>query len=559
MGMVSNTIVSNTKNLFWVLAFSLWILGLFGFLLMTKTLWPGIHQDGMLYSTVVINQANGFGNYYNVNDLQLDARLTDNKFSGHGQLYYPFAAHFMRGSDYPAFLRFLYIFNLLTFVCSSIGFFLFSQRVFFCSYLKSAWFSLVASYSVSGVLLYLQGRPEHGIPIVITFFILMREVFFKNSLPPWLYGAQIGIVASFSPLPGALLAIYSVFSRSLDECNFPKLIFWIRATAVSAIFVWFGLNVLIYDDSIFNLIKNILASSKAYNKIGSLLPQFPLFNLNWFSYSWFRREYCPGIGMVFLLNSILAMYAVYIKFKSSDCWFSKLTPLFCLFITSYFIWYIGFSHSPINYSFLCFYPLILLWFIEKSANVFPCLFRAFFGRYTDGISLYLQNKSDKIVMEAIFITGFALSFFPALGYARIAIVQEQILRYGISYEDALCGVQNLKNNLKQNEVILIDLFSPSRSAVIFDSPPWRFQAFEEPIDRDLEVVEKKNGVFAKYRLYLQEVGNELPAKPGFFPLEVRFNKTPASFLGIPLYTTTPGYGFAIYERSKLKNEWRFEK
>lgn len=554
MDMLDNAMLANIKKLLWVLAFSLWIFGLYGFFMMNKTLWPGIHQDGMLFSTVVINQANGFGNKYNVNDFQTDTSHNGNKFSGHGQLYYPFAASFMRGNDYPAFLRFLYTINLLTYVCSSLGFLLFSQRVFQFNYLKCIWFSLIATYSVSGLLLYLQGRPEHGIPIVLTFFILIREVFFKNSLPAWLSGAEIGIVASFSPLPGALFAIYRVFSRSLDESNLPKLFFWIIATAISAICVWFGLNVLIYDDSVIDLIQNILASTKAYNKIGSILPPFPLFNLDWFNYSWFRREYCPGIGMVFLLNLILAMYAVFLKLKSSYCWISKLIPSSCLMITSFLIWHNGFSHSPINYTFLCFYPLMLLWFIEKSSNVLPCLFRRFLRRNTDGISLYLLNKSDKIVMEVIFITACALSFLPALGYARVVSVQEQILRSGISYEDTLLRVQNLKNNLKENEVILIDLYSPSRSAVVFDSPPWRFQAFEEPIDKNLEVVEKKNGVFAKYRLYIQEVGVDLPRKTDFFPIEVRFNKTPASLLGIPLFTTTPGYGFAIYERSKIKNE-----
>lgn len=393
------------------------------------------------------------------------------------------------------------------------------------------------AYIVAGLLVYLQGRPEHGIPIVLVFFLLLRELTKTGTLPAWAHGIQIGIVAAISPLPAAFLAIYWVFSSALQENRQILLLLNISKCALASVLIWAGVTSLVYPESLAGLLINTLGSAEAYGKVSHLLPAFPRFNWGWFYSSWFTKDFFPGIGLFYVLSVAAAVYSSAKLFFSPGLILNKIVILICIATTFPGLWHIGFAHSPINYTFLCLFPALAAWSIKFVGD-----------NYRRPHSFFFRKNKNALCFASILLFGL-----PALGYARLVALQPAVLTQGISYATALARLKALKASLQDGEVVLIDLYSNARSAVIFDGPPWRFRAFEEFLDGNLESLEREHGVFARYRLYLQEGDKPLPTIKGFEPLEVNFNSIPVEYFGAEISKTTPGYGYAIYERIKTSN------
>jgi hypothetical protein len=105
-----------------VLVLVLVSVGLYGGWMSTKTLWPGLHSDACLLSTVVINRANGQGNTFDSYTRYLHLRNGNRQFNFHGQLYYPILAATIPGKGYEQFLRVLHWSNLVAFSFLAVPF-----------------------------------------------------------------------------------------------------------------------------------------------------------------------------------------------------------------------------------------------------------------------------------------------------------------------------------------------------------------------------------------------------------------------------------------------------
>ena len=107
-------------------------------------------------------------------------------------------------------------------------------------------------------------------------------------------------------------------------------------------------------------------------------------------------------------------------------------------------------------------------------------------------------------------------------------------------------MEELKHSLSGNEVILIDEYENARSAVVFDSPPWKMRAGKE----FWKLYEDKLGHHVRYYFELQS-SDSTPNPPdleNFRLIEKEFDQRPIYLMGIKIKASTPGYGYALYER-----------
>ena len=133
-------------------------------------------------------------------------------------------------------------------------------------------------------------------------------------------------------------------------------------------------------------------------------------------------------------------------------------------------------------------------------------------------------------------------------------MQTAILARGVSYNTALARFQSLKGGLRGNEKIFIETWTNPQSAVVFDGPPWSAMTYEKIMDGPLDDFEKKLGVKAKYYFYLQRNREPAPEIEGFRLIESNFNSTYVRVFGKWLRGSTPGYGYAVYERTEAMPE-----
>jgi len=526
----------------WLIITVLAIAGLCGCWQSLYTLWPGLHQDGAIYSTVAINRANSMGNTYDVYAFNLLHSSGDRNFRWHGQLYYPLAALFMAEPAYQSFLRLLHASNLLAFLLAIAAFFMASRRLLHLGAMASVAFGVGAGYAVVGLMQYLHGRPEHAVPLVLLVFLLIREMAGARSLANWVYGIQIGVVAAISPLPGALLAVYSVFALALKEQELKPILLGLLGRGFFAVATWLLLMAAVYPWSLLDWLKNTsMVQKDIWAFQDRFYPDFPAFNVGWVTSFWFTMPFAPGLGALFLLAAATAVFLLVKTCLNSGQLLRKLLLAACLIVPLPQIWWSGIGGCPLNYSLICFFPAVAVWLLEQMRGVVA--FRNV--RLAGPAELRIPDWISRSFVPLVLL--FAVSW-PGLGFARTSLMQDAILKNGVSYAEALARFEELKSQLGQEEVILIDLYTNPRSAVVFDGPPWKSIAYEGSLDGPLEKIEEKLNFRGKYIFYLQAGNEKSPERAGFKLIETNFNFKPVEIFGKTIRSTTPGYGYAIYER-----------
>jgi hypothetical protein len=500
----------------WVVVVFLFCFGLYGGWQMTKTLWPGLHDDGVLYSTVIINRASGNGNTFAVYSRSLLNDDGDREFDGHGQLYYPLVASLLSRPDYEALLIFLHQTNLFGFLLAVVAFSLATRRSLQLGWLPASFMGVLGGAVMVAILQYLQGRSEHGIPFIILLFILIGQILKLLSYPNWFVGLQIGLIACISPLPGVIAGLGSVFHLSTQPEN-KNVIRASLVQAVSAVASWLGVMVIIYDKSIAEWFGKTFSATSMH-----------LFRPIEILTFWGKLSLAPGLGIIFLATVGIGSL-IYIRTISAiSPTANKILATISGLGLAYFIFKHGVVWASTNYCFLGFFPAIIIWIMQ----------------ITNQHESKISASSKKLLCLILFL---ALSL-PALGYFRTSALQYAVARNSNDYKSTLKRVENIKKNLGESDAILIHDYRGERSPVVFDSPPWRFRSTAWTYS--LNTLEKKLHFNAKYFLSIQWSGSEprQPDEGNFRLIENRFNSDPVYFMGIKIKDTTPGYGYAIYEK-----------
>lgn len=490
---------------------------------MTNTLWPSLHDDAVYFTTIIINRAANLGNQFAVYTPVLLQSGGETDVTSHGQLYAKAIAWLLNSAEYHSLLYRLHQINLITFVLSWIAFAISMRRALETSWLGGCLVATPAAFTTFAILHYLQGRPEHGIPLVLVVFALLRESVKRDFLPPWLQGIQIGVVAAISPLPGAAFGIASAFSLSLRVQSSLSLVVSVLFMLVSTCTSWVVLTRLCYDGALFSLVANTASAGKSL---------YTAVEFEAILEYWWRLPLAPGLGLFFAFISFIAVYLLFKKLISRENWVVKVSTILCLSPLVYMVWRNAIAFAGVHYCFIGFFPVLFLW-VPAALTSQRVLGSAGFGKG----SLWPSTVS---------VVAVLLLVYPSWGFVRTSLMQSSIRNCGVPYLTAFARVRDIKKNLGAKDVVLIESFNNSRSAIVFDGLPWGFRS--RP-NGTIEKAEKTLDFYARYFLVLQ-YSSSPPVIPGFELFEDRFVKRPAMVGGRVISWYMPGYGYAIYERKQ---------
>lgn len=543
-----------------VLVLVLVSVGLYGGWMSTKTLWPGLHSDACLLSTVVINRANGQGNTFDSYTRYLHLRNGNRQFNFHGQLYYPILAATIPGKGYEQFLRVLHWSNLVAFV---ISLFLFSQVArsrLRASLTIALLCGVSAAFAIVSALQYLQGRPDHGVVLVLLLFCLLEESILRGRGRPLLVGVMTGVVAAISPFPGYVTGATMVLAGLLDDdvtmhsTRYPRWLIWLASSTLSLIvslLCWWSLMALAYPWPLADLFQRTVSYGvRDHAGLYSLFHGLAEVNLPRMAESWVRIKYIPFVFLPLLYATILVLINSARTMVSSVSWMIRVLLLLLLILISGQLWFFAVSWPEINYGLICLLPGILYWSLCQSARLdkvrdLDLVLQEHHRRidYKIGVSTH-QIKMASVVLFSL------LAIVPGLGYLRTTLLQRAVHNRGVDFKTANNSFQRLKQTLAEDEYILISEFGASmsgRSSIVFDGPPWRSRAsvFGDDLNRYF------NSLKPKYYFNLQDsmTDTNVPQQVfGYKLIESNLTPAPVKVFGLRVGSVTPGYGYVVYEK-----------
>jgi len=540
-----------------VLLLSLTFYGIHASWLAVDTLWPGIHEDGSLYTTVAVNLANDLGNRFDVYPNSPTPNNEERKYNYHGQLYPALLRTIMSGRDYESLLASLHALNLAALIGSFVLLYICSRRNIHCSRLTGLMFAVGGSFSVTGVLHYLQGRPDHGALLAVLFFALLRYTVFTAGLPFWIWGPIIGTVGGFAPLPGAYLGLFHLINLSLVTADPKRLIRKVLQSIATALLTWSALTTLTYRGSLLELAKNTaLAGSSGHS--GSFFSPggFPFFSPEWVVRYWVVLPFAPGLIVAFLLAAVILIGLGLKLYRNNPSWPARLLAVLCSYLLFSQVWYMAFNVSAMHYTLVALFPFILILAIEGLSSL--CDIRSInldIQKTSEEPQALLRISQPAIRRLTISILLFACSV-PGLGFLKSSIIQSSIAGNGTTYLQARQRYLQLKQELASDEVVLINAWTgpAGRSAVIFDAPPWKMRTYnlDHNIDwlSQLKLTESQMRFKGRFFFFAQDGSRTAPFIEGFRLVENRLNNKPVLLFGRMIRATTPDFGYAIYVREE---------
>ena len=551
-------IITLTRTACAVLLLSLMLYGIYGSVLAINTFWPGIHEDGSLYTTVVVNQVNNIGNRFDVYPNAPNPNNEGRNYNYHGQLYPAMLRIVMKGRDYESLLTSLHAFNLAALIGSFVLLYICSRRSFLCSRLTGLMFAVGGSFSVTGVLHYLQGRPDHGALIALLFFSLLRYTVFTSGFPFWIWGPIIGTVGGFTPIPGAFLGLFHFINLSLVTTNPKRLILKALQSIATALLTWSLLTSLTYRGSLVELAKNTaLAGSSGHS--GSFFSPggFPVFSPEWVIRYWVVLAFAPGLILSFLLAAVVLIGIGLKLYRNNPSWISRILAIVCSYFLFSQVWYMALNVSAMHYTLVALFPFILILTIGSLGSICNITLINLEVQWTPEKPQVPLLKISQPTLRRLTISALLLSCsVPGLGFLKSSLVQSSITLNGTTYHQARQRYLQIKQELAADEVVLINAWTgpAGRSAVIFDKPPWKMRTFNHDHSVDwlprLKVTESQMGFKGRFFFFAQDGSRTAPVIDGFRLVENKLNNQPVLIFGRIIRSTTPDFGYAIYVREE---------
>jgi hypothetical protein len=489
------------------------------------TLWPGVHDDAALYTTVILNRAGDVGNEYAAYTDALLMHDGNTRFETHGQLYFKIMAMVLPHADYSSLLRLFHVINLLTFLLAIFTFVLFTRQRLQASWLVCFLVALPAAYGTIAVMHYLQGRPEHGIPPFLLTILLIQLWLRHERWINLLAGIQIGIVAAISPLPGVLLGFASVFVLGLSNVRQGRYLLSSVLRALVAGITWVLVTLYAFDGSLTDLVSNTVRQGSGLYSAWS--PQ------EWVPF-WFGLPLVPNVGFIFLTAVIVGAVDFFSSLISAGAWVSRILLVVSMIPIAVLGWNNGVAYAGFHYVFLAFFPAVFVWLLSQISE------RGDRHEMRGGPRPFWAATLPVIlVVSASICVGW--------GLVRTSLLQSAVWYRGVHYSEAIHRIAEVSGTLSGNEVFMIDAYNNARSAIVLDTTDWNFRTVPARSSGSLDRAEAKLDFYAKYYVVLQHSVSP-PEREGFRLIENHFTPTSVYLGGQSLSWYTPGYGFALYER-----------
>jgi hypothetical protein len=500
-------------------------LGLYGFWKATVSLWPGINDDGGYFSTVVINRSGNLGNVYSGYTQNQERFGADLSHNSHGQAYLGLLSCLLKSPDYASLLHALHLINLIGFMIGVPAFAMAFRRSLTGSWVLATFYGTLGSFATLSILLYLQGRPEHGISLLLFIFIGIAQITRIPTMTPWFSGILVGLVGSVSPLPGLIAASATVFFDSQLNEDRRTLVSRVFVRATTALLSWAIATSLAFDGNLWNLVTNT-----ASNGVGLASAWNPA---EWDEF-WLFNIYAPGLLLIFFPVVFFGIIQASRVFRPG---LDLAHKIFLSLAGSFLIvsvWTYGFTWAGFYYTFLGFFPACVIWLAGLAGTIPSHVIRS-------------PIVSRRLVFATAIYLVLALAVIGS-GALKVVLLQDFAIHRGLPYHEARGRVEKLCSELPVGEVVMVDAYFNARSAMVLAGIPWRFQTLPANGFPSIAETEKNLGFFTRYFLVLQHYGTQPRPVSGFTLVEDRFTKTPVRLWGRELSPFIPGYGYALYRR-----------
>ena len=472
--------------------------------------WPGLHWDGSLYTTPILNLASGNGWRFGSYTHQLVERPSD-EYSIHGVLYPIFFGILLKTSTYESLFLWSGIINALTFVIYTFLFYR-CLNIRYAKIVTASLFGFVAGF----VCLELQGRPEHLAPLIISIPLLAREFNASKNYSKYLSYITIGLLFILSPIPGVMYGMGVLFWLGQNKSGKKLWAEIIIAGLIAAVTSVLLIELFCEFSTITWLTNTFLSGAhtttpKDWSRLTSI--------------GFFLRAPAWNFLVLIVLTLIFINLCAKKQLIILIIWF--LLGLYLLPYVQY-------------YGYTGFFPLLLLMIAGKSNNW-----------------LKIGNLGKKYL--GIFSFIFSLLYLAVL--ARITLLFLLYVQYGTSFAEAKLTLGRLTKELNPESESVAFLWLSDPSFVALSQPPEFFMAaapslVEKGLDPLLSKYEAKFNKQMKYFI-LPELGHftSLPSEINQNGYKYNlvydgWSKKRAYFMGLKLGGAIPGYQFALYQRIK---------
>lgn len=481
------------------------------------TQWPGLHHDSALYTTPIIKSA-ALGAW------EFDAYIPGllafggSSFNMHGQLYQFVFGKMLCIADYESLFRWTAAFNVLTYtVYLALGW-----KIFRRSYPRvGGWIASGMAAVTALACLYLQGRPEYLLPLLMIVPFIMREWRVTATFAKSAAYVVLGLTVVLSPIPGVLCLMGITAWIALRHGN--KMIHEIILCGTLSISAALAVLLLASPTNPWQWVHNTMAAGDSATGFFDSI-NIPL-NMGLFR--------SPALLDMPLWNvfSLGAFGVLALSLVRQRLWWLALVYVAALLFVL--------IPKTLIYSYFGFMPIIMFALLGREATL-------------------LRLPAKLLRLPLVLVSSFSLC--GTAGLLRAMLLAVLFCSEGVSFEQTRATVRQLESTLNNDQEKIGFIWLARPSFVAFSTAEKFLMAITlnvlEEGRKDLLLDPYETKFNSKVRhILLPQLGHVAEPPPtlneGMFVLETNgWTKRRARFLGLKLGGAMPGYQFALYSRKE---------
>ena len=509
------------RNVSYVLMVLAVVASLLAVVLMGESGWPGLHHDGALYITPAVNSSIGKGHTIAVySTALLRMNPEDLSFRGHGQLYQFVLSALLAGGDMENLMPAIATINAITLPVCGLYFFAGCSYQLRLGPLATAAVVTLGVWGTAAVLLWLQGRPEQLLPLILASAGLARNMTSVVWVQDLISALELALIGATSPLPGLIAAGCRLLVMALEHGALSR--FALRAVllAATAAACWYGIIWIVYPFDPLELFFNTASGRNL-----SVGPRA----LRYLPHYWLWAPSLPLIGLPF---AVLITQGVGSFFCNAYPWFQRAVIVLLALICARWVANAGVYLPGLYYNLVGFYPAVLMAALHGLLRARPAPLPAQAGK----------------ALGVVLVVGM---IGVSLGFVREVLLLGWYRNCGVTLQEARQITAHLFDDANSDDRIAIPSASHRPSLVVLDDSNWRLLTLPDDYDLDsVGKIEKHLNVHVVALLLPQaDVLSQPPRTLDSWQLcQNNWIWQKPTLLGFDLDAKMPGYQFAVYRR-----------
>jgi hypothetical protein len=471
--------------------------------------WPGLHHDAALYTTPIINLAQVKGWIFESYAYTLVNR-SSNQYDFHGFLYQLVFGLIFKTSSYERIF-------LLSGLINSASFLIYTYLAYQKLGQKANPIDIFLSINIgimAGIIcLYLQGRPEHLIPLIMSIPLLLSEFKFAKKYIAYVSYIIGGLLFILSPLTSVAYGLGLIYWLTLRSKR-PTQLFVDLASAIILSSITCMVMIEIFRDfSTLTWIHNVLSARDSTPQDWSVF-------INSSSILT-----APGWNLIIICLVLVALANLMAKKH---------------FLIASILVFIGIYLTPRSqlYTYVGFLPFILALTVNQTVSF--VFISKFFSKFI---------KLSVISISCLYFALLVRTFLTLILY----------LQYGVSFDEAKLSLGGLGSSSPNNHDSIAFMWLSRPSFIVFNSLSTPLVTAEPSLfegDGDNLLIEYQAKFDRNVRfLVMPQVGHiDSPLESidlensEYRLVHSGWISQRARFMGIKLGGSMPGYQYCLYEK-----------